>query len=283
MARPFTLGAVAYDAKVVDIWEGFKTYFDSRGLPFDFILFSNYEGQVAAHFAGIVDAAWNSPLAWLQSLAIAKNKNLTAIAVAMRDSDCDLKSLVVVRKDAGVDSLANLKGKRIAVGAKDSPQATLIPLELMAEHGLIAGKDFQVEYFDILVGKHGDHIGGERDAARALAQGKVDAACMIDSNYSLFCREGTLNPAAVRIVAHTAAYDHCNFTVLRERQHADTDKFVSLLLAMDYEDPMVRPLLDLEGLKKWVPGRISSYAALAAAISRFGTIENFVRETSAKI
>lgn len=282
MARPFTLGAVAYDAKVVDIWEGFKNYFDSRELPFDFILFSNYETQVAAHFAGIVDAAWNSPLAWLQSLEIAQNKGITAEAIAMRDSDRDLKSLVVLRNDSDIESVADLKGKRIAVGAKDSPQATLIPLELMAEHSLIAGKDFYAEYFDILVGKHGDHIGGERAAARALAQGKVDAACMIDSNYSLFCREGTLNPSAVRSVAQTALYDHCNFTVLRERRHSGTEKFASLLLAMDYRDPTVRPLLDMEGLKKWVPGRISNYSSLAAAIRRFGTIENFVRETSAK-
>jgi hypothetical protein len=41
------LGAVAYDAKVVPIWEGFE-FFVSRGLPFDFVLCSNYERQVEA-------------------------------------------------------------------------------------------------------------------------------------------------------------------------------------------------------------------------------------------
>src|SRR5204862_516118 len=39
------LGAVAYDPKVVTIWEGFKDYFTRHGLPFDYILYSNYEAQ----------------------------------------------------------------------------------------------------------------------------------------------------------------------------------------------------------------------------------------------
>ena len=36
------LGAVAYDPKVVTIWDGFLAYFEKHGLPFDYILFSNY-------------------------------------------------------------------------------------------------------------------------------------------------------------------------------------------------------------------------------------------------
>lgn len=276
MRRPFTLGAVAYDPKVVTIWDGFKLFFEKHGLPFDYVLFSNYEAQVAAHFAGILDAAWNSPLAWLQSVAIAERLNLTAEAIAMRNSDCDLRSLIVARRDSGIQNISQLQGKKIAVGAKDSPQATLIPLELLAAAGLAAEKDILVQYFDILVGKHGDHIGGERDAARALSQGQVDAACMIDGNFTLFGFEGTLNPAAMHIVAATEPYDHCNFTVIRERRHDDTQKFCDLLLAMDYADSEVRPLLDMEGLKEWLPGRDTHYAALASAIKRFGTIDGFV-------
>jgi hypothetical protein len=45
---------------------------------------------------------------------------------------------------------------------------------------------------------------------------------------------------------------------------------------MSYEDPEVRPLLDLEGLKAWRPGRTEQYALLALSIDRFGTINAFV-------
>ena len=61
------LGAVAYDPKVVTIWNGFQEYFARHGLGFDYILYSNYERQVEAHFCGDIHVAWNSPLAWLQS------------------------------------------------------------------------------------------------------------------------------------------------------------------------------------------------------------------------
>jgi hypothetical protein len=40
-------------------------------------------------------------------------------------------------------------------------------------------------------------------------------------------------------------------------------------------------LLDLEGLKQWVPGRISGYAQLAQAVDRFGTIDAFARDLQA--
>jgi phosphonate transport system substrate-binding protein len=276
MARPFTLAAVAYDAKVVTIWEGFKEFFAAQGFDFDYILFSNYETQVAAHFSGMVDAAWNSPLAWLQTLAIGKKRGLNAEAIAMRNSDCDLTSVIVVRKDSKFHQISDLRGTKIAVGAKDSPQATLIPLEMIAVAGLLPEKDYQLLYYDVLAGKHGDHIGGERDAARALAQGSADAACMIDSNFSLFGFEGTLNPSAMRVIATSEKYDHCNFTVIAERRHPQTDRFRELLLAMDYANEKIRPLLDMEGLKQWLPGRVSHYTTLQNSIDRFGTVDAFV-------
>ena len=40
---------------------------------------------------------------------------------------------------------------------------------------------------------------------------------------------------------------------------------------MDYGDPDARPLLDLEGLKQWVPGRASGYGPLEAAVDDVGS------------
>ncbi len=270
------LGAVAYDPKVVTIWDGFKAWFKERGLEFDYVLYENYERQVESHFKGHYNVAWNSPLAWLQVKAIAEKLGRKAEAIAMRDTDCDLTSVIVVRADSGIQSLKDLAGKSIGVGAKDSPQATLIPLEHLANAGLDPNKDLQVRRFDVLVGKHGDHIGGERDAAKALMQGEVEAACMIDGNHLLFGREGTLPSGSTRILAQTGEYDHCNFTILDDAPKQAMEKFRELLLSMSYDDPAVRPLLDLEGLKVWKEGRTDHYALLEKAIARFGSIDTFV-------
>jgi hypothetical protein len=59
-------------------------------------------------------------------------------------------------------------------------------------------------------------------------------------------------------------------------------RFRELLLAMSYGDPDVRPLLDLEGLKEWVPGRVTGYAQLSAAVDRLGTIDAFVATVEAQ-
>ena len=199
----------------------------------------------------------------------------------MRDTDRDLTSLVVVRSDSAIRKPADLKSRRVAVGAKDSPQATLIPLSYLAGEGIQPGQDFEVVPFDELVGKHGDHIGGEREAARALARGDVDAACMIDANHLAFIREGTLASGSTRILARTPAYDHCNFTILDDAPADLVKKFCALVLPMSYADAEVRPLLDLEGLKQWLPGRTQGYKALAEAIDRFGTIDSFVERVAA--
>jgi phosphonate transport system substrate-binding protein len=276
------MGAVAYDAKVVTIWDGFQEYFRSRGLEFDYVLYSNYEAQVAAHVAGHLHVAWNSPLAWLQTERLAAGLGRRAEALCMRDTDRDLTSIVLVRSDSGINTVDDLKQRRVAVGASDSPQATLIPLSYLQGRGLTPYRDFEVIGFDRLVGKHGDHVGGERDAVRALVRGDADAACILDGNHMVFRREGSIPSSATRVLAQTAPYDHCNFTVLDNAPAKPVAQFRELLLGMSYADAAVRPLLDLEGLKQWLPGRVEGYTQLATAVDRFHTIDAFVQESVAR-
>lgn len=258
------MGAVAYDPKVVTIWDGFRAWFRQQGLRFDYILYSHYERQVDDLLDGRIQAAWNSPLAWVRTARAAP----VARALVMRDTDQDLTSVVVVRTGSELASVADLAGRRVGTGAVDSPQSTLIPVAHLRANG---AADVGVRRFDVGVGLHGDHIGGEREAARALLAGDVDAACMIDANHLLFVREGTLPAGSTRVLAQTDPYDHCNMTVLAaDGSDRDVDRFAELLLSMSYADPVVRPLLDLEGLTEWRPGRTSGYAALERAVDETG-------------
>src|SRR3984885_5907676 len=124
------LGAVAYDPKVVTIWDGFRAWLrDAADLDFDYVLYSHYERQVADLVDGRIDVAWNSPLAWVRTRRMTPG----ARALAMRDTDRDLTSVVVVRADSPVSDLAGLAGQTVGVGAVDSPQATLLPLALLGD------------------------------------------------------------------------------------------------------------------------------------------------------
>jgi len=269
---PVLLGAVAYDPKVVTIWDGFRGWLRSTGLDFDYVLYSNYERQVRDLVDGRIDVAWNSPLAWVRARRLAAARDVTLSPVTMRDTDCDLRSVIVARADSPITSVADLGGRIVATGAVDSPQATLLPLSLLRSAGLVPGADVAVRRFDIGVGLHGDHVGGERAAARALFAAdpadRVDAACMIDSNVLLFGREGVLPPGSVRVLAQTPAYDHCTMTAVSG--NPDISRFGALLLGMDYADAELRPLLDLEGLKEWRPPRLSGYEQLERAVDEAG-------------
>ncbi|MGV9323148.1 phosphate/phosphite/phosphonate ABC transporter substrate-binding protein [Streptomyces sp. NPDC003660] len=275
------LGAVAYDPKVVTIWSGFRAWLRDQGLPFDFVLYAHYERQAEDLVDGRIDAAWDSPLAWLRTRRLAAARGVEVRPLVMRDTDRDLTSVVVVRTDSTIREPADLKGKKVAVGAVDSPQSTLIPLQHLADLGLVAGTDFEVLRHDTGVGLHGDHIGGERDAARALMTGEADAACMIDSNHLLFGQEGTLPPGGTRLLSRTAPFDHCVLAAGPSLDPELGDRFTELLLSMAYSDPEVRHLLDLEGLTRWMPGRETGFGPLTAAIDSTGFYDPEGRVTAA--
>lgn len=275
--RPLVLGAVATDPKVVTVWDTFQGYFIQRGLPFEYVLHANYEQQVQNLFDGHCHVALNSPLAWIEAERLAVSRGRKASAIAMRDTDRDLRSVIVARRDTGITSITDLKGSRVAVAAKDSPQSALIPLELIAQTGLEPGRDVEVMYFNTDVGKHGAHAGGERDAAKALMSGNADACCLLDANRSMFAQEGLLPTNMTQIIATTEPFDKCNITVLDGAPTLLIERFVAILLAMSYDDPQARRLFDLDGATQWLPGRLSGYVSLNRAIERFGVFGRMFR------
>ncbi len=264
------LGAVAYDPKVVTTWDSFRAWLREQGLPFDYVLYSNYERQVEELVAGRIHLAWNSPLAWVRALRLAQAGGITLRPVLMRDTDCGLSSVIVVRQDSPAQSVKDLRGLVVATGAVDSPQATLLPLSLLRDAGLEPGIDVRFRRYDIGVGRHGDDIAGERFAARALAAGDVHAACLSDANVMLFACEGVLPAGTTRVVAQTLPYDHRIMAAGPTADAALLDTFCELLLGMTYADPEHRPLLDLEGLHRWRSARTQGYQQLERAVDEVG-------------
>jgi ABC-type phosphate/phosphonate transport system substrate-binding protein len=268
--KPLLVGAVAYDPKVVVIWDIIKEFFAAEGCPIDYVFYSNYELLQEALVAGHVHIAWNSPLAWLDAR---RRTGGACRAIAMRDTDRDRVSHLLVRKESGIGGIPDLKGKTVATGAKDSPQATLIPLGMLDREGLVPGRDFAVRRFDLLVGKHGDHIGGEQEALKCLLSGEADACALLDFNWERWSADGTADPNRVEILATTDRFDHCCFTVLDSFPADEEERWKHVLFSMRYDNPAHREMMDLEGLKEWLPGRTEGYALLDDAVKRLGYFE----------
>ena len=262
---PILVGAVVYDPKVVVVWDIIKDFFEEQGYPIDYVFYSNYELQVDALLAGHIDIAWNSPLAWVDAQ---RRTGGTCRSLAMRDTDRDRVTHLVVRRDGGIESIEDLRGKTVATGAEDSPQATLLPLRLLQNSGLTPGEDFTVRRFDLMVGKHGDHVGGELEALKSLQRGESDACAVLDLNWEAWQADGTADPSALKSLATTEPFDHCNFTVLESFPREVEDRWTEALFRMRYDNPDYREMMDMEGLKEWMPERTTGYAALTEAVEQ---------------
>lgn len=262
--RIVKVGAVAYDPKVVTIWEGMRDYFREAGVPTDYVLFSNYEAQVDALFERQIDIAWNTNVAYVRCEQRAGGRCLT---LAMRNSDLDFTTRIIARADSGINDLKDLRGKRLALGSADSAQASILPLHFLREAGLTPEKDMTLIRFDLDVGKHGDTGTSELAVLRALHQGEADAGAIGHVTWLRELEVGHVNTSLVRSVWTSPPYDHCNFTALPDFDPQLARRWTEVLLRMDYNDPRWRRLMELEGLTAWVPGRKEGYTLLLAALA----------------
>src|SRR5262245_13486700 len=170
------LGAVAYDPKVVTIWEGMRTYFrEEAKLPLEVLLFLSYEAQVEALLHARIDIGWNTNLAFLQAERWSEG---ACRPLAMRDTDLGWKTLVIAPKGGPITKLEDLRGKRLALGSRDSGHAAILPVHFLAEQGLSAGKDYEALRFDSDVGKHGDTGTSEVSVLEAVLAGRADAGAV---------------------------------------------------------------------------------------------------------
>ena len=263
------MGAVAFGEAAVTIWDGFKAWFNKNGLPFEYILYCNYDRQISELLLGHIDAAWNDPLSWVRSRRMAEADGKKLQALVMRDIDFDLTSVVAVRADSKYKTLAELKGATIAVGSPDSVESTLLPVLALHQAGLVAGRDFELLVCESSLGYHGGKQEGEVSAAKAMVEGKADAAGLAETNHQAFVKNGTIPPGITRVLDQTPKYDHCNLTYHDSPNSAPRElieRMQELFLKMPYDDPELRPFMDLELVKQWMPARVTHYKTIEDAL-----------------
>ncbi|HEX6737102.1 MAG TPA: phosphate/phosphite/phosphonate ABC transporter substrate-binding protein [Vicinamibacteria bacterium] len=251
---------------MVTIWEGIRAYFRGRGVALDFALFSNYERQVEELLAGHIDVAWNTPLAHVR---VQRRTQGRSRALGMRDSDRDFRSKIVVRRDAGIGGLADLQGRRLAVGSRDSTQARILPLHFLAQAGVDLAR-VELLAFDSDLGKHGDTGASELEVLAALREGRVPAGAVGDLVWVGEQAAGRVDPAQIEVLWTTPPFDHCMFDALPTLDEDRAQAFQRALFAMSWEDPEHRRLLELEGLRRWMAPREEGYESLRAALDAQG-------------
>lgn len=282
MSKTIWLGAVAYDPKVVTIWEGMRRYFNEEAhLPVEVVLFQSYEAQVLALLAQPgetvphIDIAWNTNLAYLQSDEWSGH---ACSAIAMRDTDLDWMSKIVAVTGGPVSNVSDLKDRTLALGSRDSGHAAILPVHFLQQQGMREGTDYKTLRFDSDVGKHGDTGASEVEVVRAVLDGRADAGAIGSPFWNSVRNEHLVPEGSLREIWTSPTYHHCMFTARPGLNKADERRFTEALLAMSYDNPVHRSILDAEGLQRWLTPHLDGYADLRQAAAEQG----FFKQSLAK-
>jgi ABC-type phosphate/phosphonate transport system substrate-binding protein len=116
---------------------------------------------------------------------------------------------------------------------------------------------------------HGDTGRSELDAIRAILDDAADAAAIGATTWEAIGRD-ELMAGALEAFWHSPTYCHCNFTALDTLDTSRAQAWVTHLLAMDWEDPDHRRILELEGLRRWCRPDLAGYASLFEAVDEQG-------------
>ena len=255
----YRVGAVAYHPRVVTIWEGFRAWFAERDFPLDYVLYSRYAALVEALLGGQVDVAWNTNLAYVQTLERTRG---SCRALAMRDTDRAWTSHVVVPAGSPL-GLAGIRGRRVGFGDSDSPQAWILPAHAMRRQGLDPDTDLVAQRLDRDVGKHGDTGGAEFVQLERLRAGELDASVLSRPTWEALLQAGAAD--GLEIAWTSPPFNHCNFTAL-DTSNAEHERFRAVLLSMDEGDPQLAEPMRLESVHRWVEADTSGYADLIEAV-----------------
>ena len=274
MSKTTWLGAVAYDPKVVTIWEDMRSYFhDEAHLPVEVVLFQSYENQVQALLAQPgevmprIDIAWNTNLAYLQADEWSAH---ACRPIAMRDTDLGWMTKIVAVNGGPISTLADLKNRTLALGSRDSGHAAILPVHFLEQQGLREGRDYQTLRFNSDLGKHGDTGASEVEVVRAVLDGRADAGAIGSPFWNIVHDQHLVPEGGLREIWSSPAYNHCMFTARPDLDREKEQSFVAALLAMSYDNPVHRLILEAEGLKLWLTPHLDGYADLRQAADQQG-------------
>lgn len=254
------IGGTASPAHIT-VFKGLKTHFQRQGIELDWVLYSSYDALVEAFATREIDLAWNGPISYVK---IKQRLNDPCRVVAMRDVDVDFTSQSIARRDSTITSLEDLKGKRLALGSRGSAQAGLLPYYFLTQHGLDPQRDLAACTF--AEDRQPSPLSDERAVIELVLKGEYDAGAVSRRTLEVLSEQGQPLQDTIRVFWSSPGYSHCCFTAHRELDAGLAQKITVAFIAMQYNDPLGKEVLDAEHCQAFVPGITTGWEALESAL-----------------
>lgn len=221
----------------------------SLGVKVVYVPVIDYGAAVSALAAGKIDFAWLGGFTFVQAKVMSGAK-----PVVMRDIDREFKSVFIAHKDAGVNKPEDIRGKTFAFGAKSSTSGHLFPRHfLKTNFNLDADKD--------LAGA--PVYSGAHDATvKMVESGKVQVGALNIEVWNRLLDNNKVDLAKVKPVWTTPPFVDYVWTARKDLPPATVKKFADAFLSLDEKNAAHRPVLDLQGAKKFVTADEKDFAVI---------------------
>lgn len=184
--HPLRVLMVPADTGTNDITKDYAPVFEgitkNYGIHFDIKAGSSYAAVVEGMCNNQADIAWFGASTYGE----ANSKcGVDLLAVDVKKGDSSYYSGIFVRKGAGIKSINQLKGKRMAFGSTSSTSSFNFPVAMLIADGVNPAKDLDKV---VIAGSHSASLA-------ALAEGKVDAAAASYNSFGKAVKKGAIDPA----------------------------------------------------------------------------------------
>lgn len=215
-------------------------------VPKDFPDFKKAAGD------GRMDIAFSNPLLYVE---IKDKVDIDPLALSSEvKSGTRLRGIILVRKDSGINSIRDLKGKKFSFMAKGSPAGYLFQLKLLHKAGFDIQKDITVLPFE---GRHEKII-------MSVYNRKADAGgCREDELEKV---KGKIDVSQLRIVGYTEYFPNWLFFSTPSLKPATAAKVKKALLKLKPNDPKNKSLLERARLTGFIPVADREYDDMRKAV-----------------
>jgi phosphonate transport system substrate-binding protein len=176
------------DGTIADFQPIFDAVAKSTGLNFDIKVGQSYGGVIEAICSDVIDIAWFGPASYVPAH---QRGCAELLAVDVKGGESVYYSGVYTRKDTGIESLADLEGRSLALGDPNSTSSFVAPVLLIAKAGLDPVNDLETVR---LMGSHSASL-------QALEQGDVDAAGASFSSLNKAMEQGAITADNIVVLA----------------------------------------------------------------------------------
>jgi len=246
--------------EMLRIYAPFAEYLSKEiGIPVKFTPVVEYAATVEGLAANRLEMVWYGGLTSVQAAKQAKG----ARRIIMRKEDAQFKSYFITRKDTGIKTLKDLKGKTFAFGSVSSTSGHLMPRYFLLKGGINPEKDFSKFSFS-----------GAHDATAAWVEaGQVDAGALNFLVWDKLVENKKVDTSKVDIFWTTPPYVDYVWSVRAGVDKAIVDKITKAFLKLDYNKPDDKKLLDLHRTKGYIAAKDEDWKGIEEAAVAAGLIK----------